>query len=64
MILQKHHDLVAGFLQRYVQAEERALFGVFENLFAKYSTSSKTMESARQVTLGELQGFLSKLGYA
>ncbi|MEI6083746.1 MAG: class I SAM-dependent DNA methyltransferase [Verrucomicrobiota bacterium] len=64
LILQKHHDLVAGCLQRYVQAEERALFGIFENLFAKYSTSSKSMEDARQVTLGELQGFLSKLGYA
>jgi len=64
LILQKHHDLVAGCLQRYVQAEERALFGIFENLFAKYSTSSQSMEEARQTTLGELQGFLSKLGYA
>ena len=64
LILQKHHDLVAGCLLRYVQAEERALFGIFENLFAKYSTSSKTMEDARQTTLGDLQGFLSKLGYA
>lgn len=64
LILQKHHDLVAGCLQRYVQAEERALFGIFENLFTKYSTSSKAMEDARQSTLGELQGFLSKLGYA
>lgn len=64
LILQKHHDFVAGCLQRYVQAEERALVAIFENLFAKYSTSSKAMEDARQSTLGELQGFLSKLGYA
>ena len=64
LILQKHHDFVAGCLQRYVQAEERALFGIFENLFAKYSTSAEAMETARQATLGELQGFLSKLGYA
>lgn len=63
LILQKHHDLVASCLLRYVQAEERALLGIFENLFAKYSTSSKTMENARQVTLGELGQFLSKLGY-
>lgn len=63
LILQKHHDLIAGCLQRYVQAEERALFGIFENLFAKYATSSKSLESARQGTLTELQGFLSKLGY-
>jgi len=64
LILQKHHDLVAGCLQRYVQAEERALFGIFENLFAKYSTSSKVMEGARKVTLDELREFLAKLGYA
>jgi len=63
LILQKHHDLVAGCLQRYMQTEERALFGIFENLFAKYSTSSKAMEDARETTLGELQGFLNKLGY-
>jgi len=64
LILQKQHNRIAVCLRRYVQAEERALFDVFENLFAKYSTSSKTMEDARQTTLGELQGFLSKLGYA
>ena len=64
LILQKHHDLVAGCLHRYVQAEERALFAIFENLFAKYAASAETMESARQTTLVELQGFLSKLGYA
>ncbi len=64
LILQKHHDLIAGCLQRYVQAEERALFGIFENLFTKYSASAETMESARRATLTELQGFLSKLGYA
>jgi type I restriction enzyme M protein len=63
LILQKHHDLIAGYLQRYVQAEERALFGIFENLFGKYSASAEAMEAARQETLEELQGFLSKLGY-
>jgi type I restriction enzyme M protein len=63
LILQKHHELVAECLQRYAQAEERALFGIFENLFAKYSSSSKSIENGRQATLTELQGFLSKLGY-
>ena len=64
LILQKQHDLVAVCLQRYVQAEERALFGIFENLSAKYSASAEMMETARQATLAELQGFLSTLGYA
>jgi type I restriction enzyme M protein len=63
LILQKHHDLIATCLQRYVQAEERALFSIFENLFSKYSSSSKTLEDTRQSTLAELQGFLFKLGY-
>jgi len=64
LIFQKHHDLVASCLQRYVQAEEQALFDIFENLFVKYSSSAQTLEDARQSTLDELQGFLSKLGYA
>jgi len=64
LILEKHHRLVADCLTRYVQAEERALFALFENLFTKYATSADTLESARQDTLAELQGFLSKLGYA
>ncbi|MDK9700542.1 MAG: N-6 DNA methylase [bacterium] len=63
LILQKHHDLIAGCLERYVQSEERVLFGIFENLFAKYSVSSKALEDARQTTLDELQGYLTKLGY-
>jgi type I restriction enzyme M protein len=64
LILQKHHDLIAACLQRYVQAEEGALFGIFENLFGKYSTSAETIEKARHAALEELQGFLCKLGYS
>lgn len=64
LILEKHHRLVADSLTRYLQAEERMLFGLFENLFTKYATSADTLESSRQDTLAELQGFFSKLGYA
>ena len=63
LILQKHHDLVAECLRRYVQAEERALFGIFENLFTKYFTSSISMESSRNSTLDELNRYLAQLGY-
>ena len=63
LILQKHHDLVAGHLQRYVHAEERTLFGIFQNLFNKYATSTQQMESARNATLAKLNGSLSRLGY-
>jgi type I restriction enzyme M protein len=64
LILEKHHRLVADCLTRYVQAEERALFALFETLFTKYATSADALESARQDTLAELHGFLSTLGYA
>ncbi len=64
LILQKHHDLVAGQLQRYVQGEERTLFGIFENLFAKYATSAQALESEREATLGELDKVLAALSYA
>ncbi len=64
LILRKHHDLVAGQLQRYVQAGERALFSIFENLFTKYATSAQTLEREREATLDELDGVLAELGYA
>lgn len=64
LILEKHHRLVADSLTRYVQAEERTLFALFENLFNKYATSADTLESARRNTLAELQGLLFTLGYA
>lgn len=64
LILQKHHDLVTGHLDRYVQAEERALFAIFDTLFVKYAVSARQLEEAREATLQELEGFLGKLGYA
>jgi type I restriction enzyme M protein len=63
LILQKHHDLVGESLQRYVQAEERALFGIFNNLFAKYFISAEMLENARNAMLDKLKGFFAKLGY-
>ena len=64
VILQKHHDLVAVQLQRYVQTEERSLFRIFENLFAKYATSAQALESEREATLVEIDESLGALGYA
>jgi type I restriction enzyme M protein len=63
LILQKHHDLVAGCLQRYEQAEERAVIGMFENFFSKYSSSSKDLVEARGKTTEEMQQILHELGY-
>jgi type I restriction enzyme M protein len=63
LILQKHHDLVAGHLKRYVRTEERVLFSIFENLFAKYATSAQTIEIDRHTILDQLQDYLNKVGY-
>ncbi len=63
LILQKHHDLVAGHLDRYVQAEERVLFAIFDNLFLKYAVSAQQLEDGRDATLKELDESLGKLGY-
>ena len=37
MILEKHHDLVAEQLERYLNAERRELLAVFETLWDKYA---------------------------
>lgn len=63
LILQKHHDLIASQLQRYVQSEERALLGIFENLFAKYAASAQKLEFEREATLSGLDRILTTLGY-
>lgn len=63
LILRKHHELVAGHLDRYVQAEERALFAIFDNLYVKYAISTRQSEGARAATIEELERFLGKMGY-
>ena len=63
LILQKHYDLVTGQLERYVQGEERVLYGIFETLFVKYAKSGQELDADRQATLAMLQGFLGRLGY-
>jgi type I restriction enzyme M protein len=63
LILQKHYDLVTGHLQRYVQAEERALFGVFENFFAKYAISGEALENERTASIRGLNALMTTLGY-
>ena len=63
MILHKHHDLVADQLNRYLNAEKRAVLRVFENLWDKYAAPTRSLEAARQQTDTELKGFLTKLNY-
>jgi len=63
LILKKLYDLIAGQLERYLNAEKRNLIAVFENLWDKYAVSLRQIESEREQTLQELNRFLDELGY-
>ena len=63
LILKKLYDIVTAELERYLNTEKRQLIAGVENLWDKYAVSSQALESEREGTLGELNGFLSGLGY-
>jgi type I restriction enzyme M protein len=63
LILKKHFDIINDQLQRYLNAEKRALVSAFENLFDKYYTSSQSIEHKRESTMAELNDFLTQLNY-
>lgn len=63
LILEKHFDIINDQLQRYLNAEKRALVNAFENLFDKYYTSAQAIEQKRESTMAELNDFLTQLNY-
>jgi type I restriction enzyme M protein len=63
LILKKHFDLINTQLQRYLNAEKRALVAAYENLHHKYATSTQQLEAQRQQTLTDLHQFLTQLNY-
>lgn len=63
LILKKHFDIINDQLQRYLNAEKRALVNAFENLFDKYYTSARAIEQKRETTMAELNDFLTQLNY-
>jgi type I restriction enzyme M protein len=63
LILKKLYDIVNGELHRYLNSEKRALVGIVENLWEKYSLSRRALETERERTLAALDGFLTGLGY-
>ncbi len=63
LILKKHFDIINDQLQRYLNAEKRALVNAFENLFDKYYTSAQAIEQQREKTMAELNDFLTQLNY-
>lgn len=63
LILKKLFDLAASELNRYLNAEKRALIAGVEKLWDKYAVSSRQLEQERAKTLAKLDGFLVALGY-
>lgn len=63
LILKKHFDIINNQLQRYLNAEKRALIGAYENLFEKYFVSANSIEKDRDKTMKELNDFLTALNY-
>lgn len=63
LILKKHFDIINDQLQRYLNAEKRALIAAYENLFDKYYTSAQAIEQKREATMAELNDFLTQLNY-
>lgn len=63
LILKKHFDIINDQLQRYLNAEKRALVNAFENLFDKYYTSAQAIDHKRESTMADLNDFLTQLKY-
>jgi type I restriction enzyme M protein len=63
LILKKLYDLANHELNRYLNAEKRRLIQQVENLWDKYASSSRVLETERAKTLKVLDGFLNGLGY-
>ena len=63
LILKKLYDLASSELNRYLNAEKRALIAGVENLWDKYAVSSRQLEQERAETLKTLDEYMKKLGY-
>jgi type I restriction enzyme M protein len=55
--------LVLDQLNRYLNAEKRALVEAFENLWDKYAVPADALELEREGTMQTLRGFLKQLEY-
>jgi type I restriction enzyme M protein len=60
LILRKHHDLVAGQLQRYLSAKRRSLSLLFEHLWDKCSRSEKNLRAEWKRSDLRLASFLEE----
>lgn len=63
LILQKHHDLVTGQLERYLTAESRNLYKAVDVLWSKYAIPLSVMDQNRSRTAMKLESYLKSMSY-
>jgi len=63
LILKKIYDIARAELDRYLNAEKRALVHGVENLWGKYAVANDALEAARVETMDSLSSFLRGLEY-
>jgi len=63
LILEKHRLLITTELNRYLNAEKRAIVALFDSLWNKYAISHKDILSKRDETFETLSQFLNELNY-
>lgn len=63
LILKKIYDIARTELDRYLNAEKRALVRAVENLWSKYAIAADDLEGEREATLTTMRDFLTGLGY-
>jgi type I restriction enzyme M protein len=63
LILEKFYDVIAGRLEKYLNAEKKELVRIFEKLWDKYSVPLQVLEVERDEEVKRLNEFLNRLGY-
>jgi len=63
LILQKHHDLVTGQLERYLMDEQRLVLRRLENMHDKYFVPFSELDGQRKTTWASLRHWLDRLNY-
>lgn len=63
LILKKIYDIAYAELNRYLNAEKRAIVAGVENLWDKYAEANQDLEADRTDTMQSLQAMIASLGY-
>ena len=63
VIIERLRQLLLKTYITYLRGDQRACIKAIENLWRKYAVSANTIEAERKAASGQLQSYLSELGY-